>query len=135
MNQTPASILVLASSVFGFAAVRDSSAPQTILVLASVVIGFWGVLAMVGAVIRERELLIDNHARLDVFDRFFQRDPGPAAARPKTRQSAPDRSLEVPPELHAQIKIVAEMEGRDRSEVLEEALRRHLPKYSKSRVA
>ena len=135
MNQTPASILVLASSVFGFAAVRDPSAPQTILVLASLAIGFWGALSMIGAVIRERELLIDNHARLDVFDRFFQRDTNPVAARNKVRQTTPDRSLEVPPELHAQIKIVAEMEGRDRSEVLEEALRRHLPKYSKTRVA
>lgn len=135
MNQTPASILVLASSVFGFAAVQDSSGAKSVLFLFASIVGLVGGVAMFAAIVRERELFIDNHARLDVLDRFFQRDVSSTTPRPKVRQTSTERGLEVPPELHAQINVVAEMEGRDRSEVLEEALRRHLPKYSKSRVA
>ena len=132
MNQTPASILVLASSVFGFAATQDTSS-SNIYALVAFAIGFVGAIAMFVAIVRERELFIDNHARLDVFDRFFQREPN--SVRPKTRQQVVNQNVEIPAELQAQINIVAEMEGRERTEVLEEALRRHLPKYSKARVA
>lgn len=137
MNQTPAAILVLASSVFSFAAFSaaqntTNNAP-TVLTLAGIGIGLWGILALVSAIIRERELFVDNHARLDVFDRFFVRD---GASRTRATTSPRDRQIEISPELQAQLNITAEMEGRDRSEVLEETLRRHLPKYTKSsRVA
>ena len=43
--------------------------------------------------------------------------------------------LEISPDLHAQLNAVAHIEGRDRSEILEETLRQHLPKYKQTRVA
>ncbi|MCA9217211.1 MAG: hypothetical protein KDB27_29280 [Planctomycetales bacterium] len=131
MNQTSAAILVLASSVFSYAAVNTTSTQTTypFLALVSVGIGLWGILALIGGILREREMFVDNHARLDVFDRLFARDTNRAPVRTR------DRNIELSPEVQAQLNVTAELEGRDRSEVVEETLRRHLPKYTKSRVA
>jgi hypothetical protein len=135
MNQTPAALLVLASSVFSFAATSatrtTTSQAPTVLTLAGIGIGIWGILALISAMIREREHFVDNHARLDVFDRLFVREGKTKTPAPRGRE----QHLEISPELQAQLNVTAEMEGRDRSEILEETLRRHLPKYSKTRVA
>lgn len=138
MNQTPAALLVLASSVFSFAAhsasnTSTSQAP-TVLTLAGIGVGIWGILSLISAMIRERENFVDNHARLDVFDRLFVRD-GNARSTVKSGVRPREQQLEISPELQAQLNVTAEMEGRDRAEILEETLRRHLPKYSKTRVA
>ncbi len=136
MNQTSAAILVLASSVFSYAAnsvnnVNNSQTP-VFLGMVAIGIGIWGILALVSGILREREMFVDNHARLDVFDRLFVRDGSSKTAPARTTR---DRSLDLSPEVQAQLNVTAEMEGRDRAEVLEETLRRHLPKYTKSRVA
>ena len=154
MNQTSATVLILASAVFSHAAlsgITQDYTPQSsaIIAIAALATGIWGVLALIGSMIREREMLIDNHARLDVFNRFFIRDNGtsnkPAVASQRTTPpqtiaaqqptSTGDQYLDLSPELHSQLSTIAEMEGRNRSDVIEETLRRHLPKYSKSRVA
>ena len=136
MNQTSAAILVLASSVFSYAAcsVNTTSRGQTptFLTLVAIGIGIWGVLALISGILREREMFVDNHARLDVFDRLFVRDGSSRTAPVRTTR---ERSFDLSPEIQAQLNVTAEMEGRDRTEVLEETLRRHLPKYTKTRVA
>jgi len=136
MNQTSAAILVLASSVFSYAAYSVSAANSgqtpTVLGLVAIGIGIWGILALVSGILREREMFVDNHARLDVFDRLFTRD---GSSRTAAARSTRDRSLDLSADVQAQLNVTAEMEGRDRAEVLEETLRRHLPKYTKSRVA
>jgi hypothetical protein len=140
MNQTPAAILVLAASGMAYAAHAASltahNQASVILTLAALATGLWGTISLIAASIRERELLIDSHARLDVIDRVMVRDPLRVisqVARPQRGESR--RPLAISPELHAQLNAVAQLEGRDRSEILEEALRQHLPKYKPSRAA
>jgi hypothetical protein len=108
----------------------------TVLTLTTLAVGVWGALSLIGAMIRERELFIDNHARLDVFDRIMGREPKGELGRTVVRsRRSTDRALEISPEVQAQLAAAAELEGRDRSEILEETLRRHLPKYTKPRAA
>ncbi|MEZ6118465.1 MAG: hypothetical protein R3C28_18120 [Pirellulaceae bacterium] len=137
MNQTPAAILVLASAVFCFAANfndnRADSPTPTVFYLAGFTIGIWGVLALISAVVREREWFIDSNARLDVFDRIMVREPKVTRT---VRSTAAERVMDLSPDVQAQLNVAAQMEGRERTDILEETLRRHLPKYSQtSRVA
>jgi hypothetical protein len=140
MNQTPAAVLVLSAAVMSYAAhaasVTSYSQASVILTLSALALGVWGVISLIAASIREREMLIDNHARLDVLDHVMVREPLRVlkeVARPKRADT--QRSLQISPELMAQLNAVAHIEGRDRSEILEETLREHLPKYKQTRVA
>jgi hypothetical protein len=140
MNQTPAAILVLAASVMSYAANAAGTAAyhqsSVILSLCALATGIWGAISLIAACIRERELLIDNHARLDILDRAMVREPLRAlkeVARPK--RPAPRRPLEISADIQARLNAAARIEGRDRSEILDETLRKHLPDYDQSRVA
>jgi hypothetical protein len=140
MNQTAAAILVLAASVMAYASHAASMTAHNqgsvILTLGALATGLWGIISLIAASLRERELLIDSHARLEVLDRVLIREPLRAlkeVARP-TRPPT-QRPLEISPELHAQLNAVAQLEGRDRSEILDEALRQHLTKFKTTRAA
>ncbi len=140
MNQTPAAILVLSAAVMSYAAHSASMTSHhqasVILTLSGLAMGLWGVISLIAASIREREMLIDNHARLEVLDHAMVREPLRVlkeVTRPK--RTASQRPLEISADLHAQLNAVAHIEGRDRSEILEETLRQHLPKYKQTRVA
>ena len=134
MNQTPASILVLAASVLGYAAaVRYYHESGVLIGLAGLAVGAWGVVSLVIACIRERELLIDSSARLDIFDRYMGR--GPATRERQYRRIDEDVEIELPADLKAQLSLAAHMEGRGRSELVADALRRHLPRVTKNRSA
>ena len=138
MNQTPAAILVLAAAVMSYAAhsasMTSHSQTATMLNLFGIGIGVWGVIALIAACIREREMLIDGHARLDVLDRVMVREPLRAlkeAARPRYESRKP---LEISSEAQQRLNAAARAEGRDRSEILDDMLRSNLPDYD-SRVA
>jgi len=140
MNQTPAAILVLAAAVLSYAAhaasLSSHSQTATMLNLFGIGIGVWGVIALIAACIREREMLIDGHARLDVLDRVMVREPLRAlkeAARPRYENQR--RPLDISSEAQARLNAAARAEGRDRSEILDDMLRSSLPDYDSSRVA
>ena len=140
MNQTPAAILVLAAAALCHAAHATSMTSHNqvsvILTLCSIAVGVWGVISLIAACVRERELLIDSHARLDMLDRVGVREPTRAlkpVARP--RRPEPRRSLEISAENQSRLDAAARLEGRDRSELLDELLRQHLPDVDQSRVA
>ena len=139
MNQTPAAILVLAAAALSHAAHATSlssfNQASVILTLCAIAIGVWGVVSLIAACIRERELLIDSHARLDVLDRVMVREPMRAikeATRPRYETRRP---LEISSDAQMRLNSAARVEGRDRSEILDEMLRQHLPEYDQSRVA
>ncbi|MCA9151132.1 MAG: ribbon-helix-helix protein, CopG family [Planctomycetales bacterium] len=139
MNQTPAALLVLAASVMASAAQSASATSNNqtvILTLAAMVVGAWGIVSLLAANLREREALVDSHTRLDLLDRVMVSEPIRTlkeVAR-STSRVIPQRPLEISPEMQSRINALARLEGRDRSEILEETLRHHLPDYDQ-RVA
>ena len=113
------------------ASVSSHNQSSVILVLAAIAMGLWGAISLLAACVRERELLIDSHARLDALNRVLVREPLNTlknAVQPKPRVEKP-RPLQISAELQTQLNALAHLEGRDRSEILEEALRQHLPKF------
>ena len=142
MNQTPAAVLVLAASVCGYAAcVRGPDSFGMTMGLVGVGLGMWGVLELVGPRLREHPAVgrpshatpslasggADNGVGLD------HASNGLPPLKP-TRHSAgrlPDSQLS--PEISAQLSLVAHMQGQDRSQILEDLLRRHLPRYTNHR--
>ena len=141
MNQTPAAVLVLAASVLSYSAhaasVTSRGQTSVVLVLVAIAVGLWGAVSLLAACVRERELLIDSHARLDTLDRVLVREPLNMlknVVQPKPRVEKP-RSLQISSELQTQLNALAQLEGRDRSEILEEALRQHLPQRAPKRAA
>ena len=138
MNQTPAALLVLAAAALSHAASMTSHAQASlVLTLCAVAIGVWGVVSLVVACARERELLIDGHARLDVLDRVGVREP--VRALKEVVRPAPARvdryPLEISVDTQSKLNAVARLEGRDRSELLDELIRKHLPEFEETRVA
>ncbi len=151
MNQTPAAILVLTSSILAYAATSGTTAITTgtgvtthsspvgvILGLGGLVLGIWGVISLIGASIRDRELMFEGAPRTDLMGMLDPR----RAARPYTPVGTPVRAAttEAPgvvlsPEMKAQLSMASHLEGRERSQIVEEALRRYLPRYENSKAA
>ncbi len=141
MDQMPSAVLVLAASVLSYSAHASSTTSHhqasVILALAAIAVGLWGSISLLAACVREREMLIDSSARLETLDRVLVREPLNAlrsAVSTASRVEKP-RPLQISAEVQSQLNALAQLEGRDRSEILEEALQRHLPKYSSSRAA
>ena len=156
MNQTPAAILILSSSILAYAATQGSTAITTttagvtthtsptgvILGLGGLVLGIWGVISLIGASIRDRELAFDGQSRNDLLAMFDPRRAGrnytPVGGAVPTRTAAAPAdpaSVTLTPEMKAQLSMAAHLEGRERSQIVEEALRRYLPRYENSKAA
>ena len=157
MNQTPAAILILTSSILAYSATTGTTAMTTtnavgvatttspigvILGLGALVLGIWGVISLIGASIRDRELMFDGGSRQDLLGMFDPRRMArpystvpvgsPVAAR--TAQVDPS-SVVLTPEMKAQLSMASHLEGRERSQIVEEALRRYLPRYENTKAA
>tara|TARA_B100000530_G_scaffold313823_1_gene242451 strand:+ start:159 stop:641 length:483 start_codon:yes stop_codon:yes gene_type:complete len=155
VNQTPAAILVLAASVFSYvahaASMSSHSQASVMLTLVAIAVGLWGMVSLFSASVREREKLVDSQSRLESLDqimeleplkslkqvgeRMIRRDPPAPPAVVPPEPVAPPQSLGLPAELEAQLSVVAQKSGRDRSELLAEALRNNLSQGSSNRVA
>ena len=152
MNQIPASILILTSSILAYAATTGTSSfvrtdaalanqtpvVQFILALASMALGIWGVISLVQSSIRERELMFDSQPRHDVLGMFDPRRMGRPYGTPMgnpVQRTADPAGVTLTPEMKAQLSMAAHLEGRDRSAIIEEALRRYLPRYENSKAA
>lgn len=157
MNQTPAAILILTSSILAYAATTGGYTAMTtnaagmttttspigvILGLGGLVLGIWGVISLIGASIRDRELLFDGGSRQDILGMFDPRRMArpysaapigsPVVPRPAT---ADPSAVSLTPEMKAQLSMASHLEGRERSQIVEEALRRYLPRYENTKAA
>ena len=140
MRQTPAAILVLASSVLAYAAsVRAYDPTGAVLGMAALSVGAWGVLSL-----REANLAYTfrlpateplgplGPPRSDAADVRVRRcDEVPS---PPTGTAEP-ADMQLAPEIKARLSMVCHLEGRERSQIVEEALRCYLPQYGRSRAA
>ena len=155
MNQTPAAILILTSSILAYAATvggtttvatteagltTQTSGVGVILSLAGLVLGIWGVISLIGASIRDRELAFDGTARPDLLGMFDPRRMSRTYAMgspvpPRTMAPADPAAVELSPEVKAQLSMASHLEGKDRAQIVEEALRRYLPRYENTKAA
>lgn len=157
MNQTPASILILTSSILAYSATVGTTAITTntagittahtspigiLLGLAGLVLGIWGVISLIGASIRDREMAFDGTSRQDLLAMFdprranrgYSNSVSPVTAS-RVATSADPSSIALSPEVKAQLSMASHLEGRERSQIVEEALRRYLPRYENSTKA
>ena len=158
MNQTPAAILILTSAVLAYSATVGTTAITTteagiatthtsgigiLLGLAGLVLGIWGVISLIGASIRDREMAFDGAMRPDLLGMFDPRRmarpyAGAGVAPMGTGRVNPGidpASVMLSPEMKAQLSMASHLEGRERSQIVEEALRRYLPRYDNSTKA
>lgn len=156
MNQTPAAILILSSTVLAYAATTSgtttvsragnelmttTSTTGVILALGALVLGIWGVISLISASIRDRELAFDGTTRHDLLGMFdprrMNRPYSAPMGNPVTARApvAETSGVALTPEMKAQLSMAAHLEGRERSQIVEEALRRYLPRYENSKAA
>lgn len=158
MNQTPAAILILTSSILAYSATTGTTAITTtsagvtthtspvgvILGLGALVLGIWGIISLIGASIRDRELAFEGTTRTDLLAMFDPRRmgrpyaaaaPHGTAVAPRTGTAADPSAIALTPEMKAQLSMAAHLEGRERSQIVEEALRRYLPSYENTKAA
>jgi hypothetical protein len=150
MNQTPASILVLAASLLGYAALSQTvdNGTGVLVGLAAIALGLWGVISLLGASLREREL-IDGTPRTELVERWLGRGaalaglrnpmppmPAPQAPAPPVAARRPAMSFDdLPADVKAQLSVMAHLQGKDHSQLVEEALRQYLPRNDRTRAA
>jgi len=141
MNQIASALLILSATICGTAAVcRPTNAPGGlggILGLVSLGLGLWGGMALLTAVTRDREYLLDEAPPRPLAMTALgglQNMAAPSARR-MDYTSATGRDYRLPPELSAQVAVAAEMTGKSRTDIVDDTLRRHLPRYGGARVA
>ncbi len=158
MNQTPASILILTSAILAYTATAGTTAITTtdaglttahtspigiLMGLAGLVLGIWGVISLIGASIRDREMAFDGSMRPDLLAMFDPRRMNRTYAAPTVAPVASSRvaagidpsAVVLSPEMKAQLSMASHLEGRERSQIVEEALRRYMPRYENSTKA
>jgi hypothetical protein len=153
MNQTPAAILILTSSIMAYAATTSvttttagvathTSPIGVILGLAGLVLGIWGVISLIGASFRDRGLAFDGNVRPDLLGMLDPRRmarpyaaPVGAPAAGHTTTTVDTSGVTLSPEMKAQLSMASHLEGRERSQIVEEALRRYLPRYEDTKAA
>ena len=145
MNQIAASLLILSASICGSAAAfrpLNNSTFGGILGLVALGLGLWGGMALLTAITRESEIGYEEGGRVPLGVSAMQglRNLSTPAFRSPVRSNsdystATGRDYRLSPELSAQVALAAEMKGQSRTNVVEETLRRHLPRYSNSRMA
>lgn len=142
MRQTPAAILVLASALLAQTAIDRGADPiGGLMGLGGLALGLWGVLSLVVHCARQPGLPVPQFAEPGgigttlTADSRLERATAVIAARPGSKVHAasrlPDAGLS--PEVNAQLSLVAHLQGQDRTQIMEELLRRHLPRYTNSR--
>ena len=157
MNQTPAAILILTSAILAYTATVGSpavttteagivtattSTTQILVGLGGLVLGIWGVISLLGASFQDRELSFDGQMRPDLLTMFDPRrvarpyaGTGVAVPAGRVNPGIDPSAVTLSPEMKAQLSMASHLEGRERAQIVEEALRRYLPRYENTKAA
>jgi hypothetical protein len=138
VNQSAASMLILSASVLATAALLRSEHPAAaVAVLAAVGLSIWGITALATACVRSSLDLgeepgeeLDDEPFVPAAHRLEQRR-GASRSWAETSREKFDRA----PDVEAQLSLVAHLKGANRQQVLDDLLRRHLPRVGKARAA
>jgi hypothetical protein len=138
MNQIAASILVLSATICGYtSAIRPhDDGFGGILGLIALGLGIWGTMSLLTSSVRERERMLEDTSSMPSIGASAVNGLRNLASSyvPPARYAAA-REYRLPPEVDAQVAVAAQMRGQNRNQVIEETLRRHLPRSTSSRVA
>lgn len=145
MNQIAASILILAASICGYAcSIRPASDGfGSIMTLVALGLGLWGGLALLTATTLERESALDDGYDPGISRpmRGMKRGLRSMAAQYVPVVPSVNPGLHTPlttrlsPEMAAQVSVAAQAQGATRQDVVDDVLRRNLPRYTGTRVA
>lgn len=145
MNQIAASILILAASICGYASsIRPASDGfGSIMTLVALGLGLWGGLALLTATTLERESQLDEvyDPAIRTAKRGMNRIRSMASQYVPTVPHMSSASMETPlttrlsPDMAAHVSAAAQAHGATRQDVVDDVLRRNLPRYSGTRVA
>ncbi len=139
MNQIAAAILILSATICGHI---SGDRPTNdgfggLMGLLALGLGIWGAMSLLMSTLRERERTLEDAPRLPSIS---------AAAVTGLRNLASNYTAgfnqrpepgyyRLTPETSAQVQAIAQLRGQDRHQVIEETLRRHLPRGASGRVA
>lgn len=145
MNQIAASILILAASICGYASsIRPASDGfGSIMTLVALGLGLWGGLALLTATTLERETQLDDDydpairpARRGMNRiRSMASQYVPVAPRMSGSPMETPLTTRLSPEMAAHVSAAAHAQGATRQDVVDDVLRRNLPRYTGTRVA
>ena len=144
MNQIAAAILVLSASICGYASAIRPQADGfgSIMTLVALGLGLWGGLALLTATTLERDSLMDEgYEPTRTASRGLNRIRSmasqyvPVVPQMNSPAVAPPMTTRLSPEMAAQVSVAAQQQGATRQDVVDDILRRNLPRYSGSRVA
>ncbi|MCA9184876.1 MAG: hypothetical protein R3E01_23080 [Pirellulaceae bacterium] len=147
MEQNAAAMLLLAASVCGYAASATTNHNlSTMMGVVAIGVGLWGGLSLMQATAAASDAARQGHA--------VKRRTTPAAAMGNTTDLPPSNDsvtttelglystphgstaggeiggISLTPEVNAQIAVVAHMKGLPRNQIVDEVLRRHLPRFT-----
>ena len=131
MNQIAASLLILSASILGHTVSLRTTEDGFggILGLVAIGLGLWGGMALLSTTLREREGLISDEPTLGgLGTSLFSRQRMTAPTTGSSMISSGGSPYGLSPETSARLAATAQLRGQDRQVVVEETLRRHLPK-------
>ncbi len=143
MNQIAASILILSATICGhISAIRpQSDGFGGLMALAALGLGIWGAMSLLMTSVRERERMLDDAPHVPSIGTSavngLRNLASTYAAGFGNRYESTSyaRDLRLSPDISAQVAALAQLRGQDRSQVVEELLRRHMPRPTTTRVA
>jgi len=147
MNQIAAAILVLSASICGYASAIRPNADGfgSIMTLVALGLGLWGGLALLSATTLERTTLLDDgYEPGRMASRGMNRirtmasqyaPPMPSIPTMRDPGIVPPQTTRLHPDMAAQVSVAAQAQGATRQDVVDDILRRNLPRYQSGRVA
>lgn len=137
MNQIAASILILSASILGYTATVRSSSDGFggMLGLIAIGLGLWGCMALLTSSLRDRELILEQEHGISKLGSAAMSGLRNFSYPPSRSNLGAGHDYHVSAETNARISAAARLRGQNRDELVEETLRRHLPKYTSSSAA
>lgn len=143
MKQTPAAVLILSASICSYAAaMRADDSFGAMIGLAAIGLGMWGTVSLINACMENRGFSragLGEAARTSPADPLSgllthggegaaSRQAMPSTPGPTARRATYERNHKRP----RRSESAADRPGRERSDMVEETLRRHLARYTRS---
>jgi hypothetical protein len=148
MNQTPAAMLILAASVYAHSVASRPRYDSFTAMIGIAAVGFslWGIASLIQSYQLQSESMAEKASRAGTAVTTAACTPPHGLSPSGIDESATSTigdgasldsgfldSLDLSPEVRAQLAVVAHQQGKHRAQVLDDVLRKHLPRYTSAR--